>query len=76
MSAHREFPLDCNLPGGAHQVGDRHVEGGRVVDELTEDGSWASVCPIDDVPLIARVLRPSVCPVCRRTYAELLEVAR
>lgn len=74
MSAHRTFPWDCDLPGGEHQVGDRHVEKGRVVDELTADGTWSPVCPVDDVPLTAKnTLGWLVCPKCLRARHELVE---
>lgn len=77
VSAHRTFPLDCDLPGSQHVVGDRHVEDGQVVDELTAAGTWAPVCPVDDVPLTGRDGAGwLMCPACRRTPKELAEVTR
>lgn len=50
MSTHRVFGDDCTIPGGQHQIGDRHSEGRGTFLEWTGE-AWTRVCPDCDTPM-------------------------
>ncbi len=56
-------------------VGDRIVNPGEVVVELTVDGTWTAVCRLCDVAMTSRnEVSELCCPRCGGTYQEVMAI--